>query len=172
MQIRAFSVPARSLASRSAIALPRLAARSRREASLASGQIVCLRLTGQLCAGNADDLLDAVGARVRAAVPPAYAVVLDLSGTPAVDDGARAALLSLGGLLSKSHAQLRLVLPEAEDRAALSGDGSATAVGLDALHTSVRTAILAAHAALPGPSLVTPAMRTLLSQPPELLLLP
>jgi len=172
MQIRTFSLPARALVSRSAIAFPRRAARSLREASLGSGQIVCLRLTGQLCAGHADDLLDAVGARVRAAMPPACAVVLDLSDLAAVDDGARTALSSLGGLLSQSDAQLRLVLPEAEDRAALSGDGTSTPIGLDALHTTVRAAILAAHAALPGPALVTPAMRTLLSQRPELLLLP
>jgi len=48
----------------------------------------------------------------------------------------------------------------------------ADSLGPDALHPSVRTAILAAHAALPGPALITPALRTLLSQPPESLPLP
>jgi anti-anti-sigma regulatory factor len=141
-------------------------------AVLAAERIVCLRLSGQLCADTADALVDAVDARLRAAMPPAHAVVLDLSATLAVDDRARAALISLCDLLSASHARLRLVLPEAGARATLSKGGVANAIGLDALHTSVRAAILAAHASLPGPALVTPAMRALLVQPPELLLLP
>ena len=172
MQTRALFAPARLPAWRSAAARPRTAARSERVTSLASGQIVCLRLTGQLCAETADALLDAVDTRVRAAMPPAGTVVLDLSDTPAVDDGARAALLSLCDLLVQSQARLRLVLPEAKARAALSCDGAGNTIGPDALHPSVRAAILAAHAALPGPALVTPAMRALLRQPPELLLLP
>jgi anti-anti-sigma regulatory factor len=149
-----------------------MAVRSWREVSPASGQIVCLRLTGPLCTGTADALLDAVSDRTRAATPPVYAVVLDLSDTSAVDDGAREALLSLCDLLKKSHACLRLVLPEPAARAELCGDGAANAIGPDAFHTSVRAAMLAAHAALPGPALVTPAMRTVLRQPPELLHLP
>jgi anti-anti-sigma regulatory factor len=169
MQTREIFLPARFLASRSASARPRSAARSWDEAGPASAQVVCLRLAGQLCAGTGDALVEAVCARVRAAMPAACAVVLDLSAIPAIDAGARAALLSLCGLLSDSHARLRLVVPRAEVRAALSGDGTADAIGLDALHPSNRAAILAAHAALPGPALVTPAMRALLTQPPELL---
>ena len=172
MQIRVLSGPARFPAWRSAVAWPRVMARSRPEAGPATGQIVCLRLTGQLCADSAEALLDAVSARVRAAMPAAYEVVLDLTDTTAVDNGVRAALLSLGDLLVKSHARLRLVLPEAEARAALCDGGTADAIGANALHTSVRAAVLAAHAALPGPALVTPALRTLLGNPPEQLLLP
>ena len=113
-------------------------------------------------------------ARSRPAAGPAAGqiVVLDLTDTPAVDDGARAALLSLGDLLVKSHTRLRLVLPDAEARAGLCDGGTASAIGADALHTSVRAAVLAAHAALPGPALVTPALRMLLGNPPEQLLLP
>jgi anti-anti-sigma regulatory factor len=149
-----------------------MAARSERVTSLAAGQIVCLRLTGQLCAETADALLDAVDTRVRAAMPPAGTVVLDLSDTPAVDDDARAALLLLCDLLVRTPARLRLVLPEAKARAALSCDGAGNTIGPDAFHPSVRAAILATHAALPGPALVTPAMQALLRRPPELLLLP
>ena len=161
---------ARIPAWRSAVMRPRVAARRWREANPATGQIVCLRLTGQLCADTAQALLDAVGARVRAAVPPPCAVVLDLSDTLAADDGARAALESLRAVLADGYTRLRLVLPEGEARAALCGNGAASAFGIDALHTSVRAAVLAAHAALPGPALVTPALRAMLSQPPELLL--
>jgi anti-anti-sigma regulatory factor len=169
MQTRAFFLPARHLASRSAAMRPRMTGAIRTEASLASGQIVCLRLTGELSARTADALLDAVGTRLRAAIPPVCAVVLDLEAIPVVDNGARAALLSLRGLLSQSHARLRLVVPGARARAALSSDDTTAAIGLDALHTSVRAALLAEHAAWPGPALVTPALRSLLTQPPELL---
>ena len=155
---------------RSATVRPRMAARSWREADPATGHIVCLRLTGLLCGGTGQALLDAVGDRVLAAVPPPCAVVLDLSDTLAADDGARAALLSLRALLADGHTRLRLVLPEGEARAALCSNGAASVIGIDALHTSVRAAILAAHAALPGPALVTPALRAVLSQPPELVL--
>jgi hypothetical protein len=133
---------------------------------------MCLRLSGQLCAGTTGALLDAVAARIGAAMPPVAAVVLDLSDTPAIDDDARAALLSLHGLLAQSQARLRLVLPEAATRAALGGDDAASAAGLDALHTTVRAALLAAYAALPGPAMVTPVLRALLMDPPELVLLP
>ena len=91
---------------------------------------MCLRLSGQLCAGTTGALLDAVVARIGAAMPPVAAVVLDLSDTPDVDDGARAALLSLCGLLAQSHTRLRLVLPEAETRAALGSDEAASTAGL------------------------------------------
>jgi MFS superfamily sulfate permease-like transporter len=146
-----------------------MAVRSWCEASPASGQIVCLRLAGPLCTGTADALLDAVSDRTRAATPAVYAVVLDLSDTSAVDDGAREALRSLWDLLNESHARLRLVVPEPEARAELCGDGAANAIRPDAFHASVRAAMLAAHAALPGPALLTPAMRAILMQPPELL---
>ncbi len=128
---------------------------------------MCLRLSGQLCAGTTGALLDAVVARMGAAMPPVAAVVLDLSDTPDVDDGARTALLSLCGLLAQSHTRLRLVLPEAANRAALGSDDAASTAGLDALHTTVRAALLAAYAALPGPALVTPAMRMLIEHPPS-----
>lgn len=167
MQIRAPAVAPRFLASRRAAARPRVAERSWREDSLAPGPIVCLRLTGQLCDGTAGALAAAVGDRVRAVMPPACAVVLDVSATPDVDDAAQAALLSLCDILSESRTRLWLVVPGAEARARLCRGGTASAIGLDALHTSVRAAILAAHAALPGPALVTAAMRALLTQPPE-----
>lgn len=45
-------------------------------------------------------------------------------------------------------------------------------MGIDTIHTSARAAMLAAYAALPGAALVTPALRELLAQPPESLLVP
>jgi hypothetical protein len=134
-------------------------------------RILCLRPACPLSADNADALVAAVGVRVRTAVPPPWLVVLDLSATPAVPGGAAAALRQLGGLLRDSHASLRLVLPGAQAREALVSDG-AGALGADTVHPSAHAAALAAYACLPGAALVTPAMRQLLAQPPELLPLP
>jgi hypothetical protein len=136
------------------------------------GSIVCLRPACELSAEAADRLVSAVDARVRTATPRPYAVVLDLSATPAVDDGARAALQSLHDLLAQSQVGLRLALSGARACGQFSGDGSGGAIRPDALHASVRAAMLAVYAALPGPALVTPAMRALLAQQPEPLLLP
>ena len=63
--------------------------------------------------------------------------------------------------------RLRLVAPTPNVYAALQTGG--IGIGPDALHTSVRTAVLAAHADRPGPASVTPVLRMLLTQPPELL---
>jgi anti-anti-sigma regulatory factor len=137
-------------------------------ASQASPRILCLRLVCRLSAGNADALVGAVGARVRADVPPPCSVVLDLSATPALDDCAAAALDLLADQLQHSQTTLWLVLPGAQARAASLGDGAETAPS-DTVHTSARAAMLAAYAALPGAALVTPALRELLDQPPEFL---
>jgi hypothetical protein len=99
-------------------------------------------------------------------------VVLDLSATPVLHDGAAAALDTLADLLQHSHATLRLVVPGAQARATFSGESATTAMGADTIHTSARSAMLAAYAALPGAALVTPAFRELLAQPPESLLVP
>jgi hypothetical protein len=122
-------------------------------------------------AGNADALVAAVGARVRAAVLAPCSVVLDLSATTVLHDGAAAALDALADLLQHSQATLWLVLPGAQARAVFFGD-SATAMGTDTVHASVRGAMLAAYAALPGAAFVTPALSQLLAQPPELLPVP
>ncbi len=135
-------------------------------------QIMCLRLSSQLSAENADALVAAVGARVQAAVPPPCWVVLDLSATPALDHDAAAALQLLDGLLNDSHSSLRLVLPAAQARAAFISDSAGKAVAPDTVHISTRAAILAAYASLPGAALVTPALCQLLAQPPEFLALP
>ncbi len=131
------------------------------------GGIVCLRLTCPLREDTAGALADAVNARLG--VAPAGTVVLDLSETPVIGDRVRAALQSLDRRLGHEGVRLRLVVPEAEAHAALQAGNAGRAIRRDALHTSVRTAILATYAALPGPASVTPALRMLLTQPPELL---
>ena len=153
------------------IGFTRLAGSSRDEAPRAPGHVVCLRLTWQLCAENASALVDAVAARVRTAIPPACAVVLDLSATPVIDDGSRVALQSLHGLLAQDHVGLRLALSGPRACAQFSSDSAGSALGPDVLHASVRAAMLAEYATFPGPALVTSALRTLLARQPEPLLL-
>lgn len=138
----------------------------------ASEWILCLRPACPLSADNADALVAAVSDRVRAAAPSPCSVVLDLSATPVLHDGAAAALDTLADLLQHSHATLRVVLPGPQARAAFCGESAKTAIGTDTIHTSARSAMLAAYAALPGAALVTPALRELLAAPPESLLVP
>src|SRR5215472_5569125 len=151
---------------------PGVAASTWLPASQASQSILCLRPACRLSADNADALVAAVGARVRAAVPSPCSVVLDLSATPVLHEGAAAALDLLGDLLQHSHTTLRLVLPGPQARAAFCGESTKAAMGTDTIHASARAAMLAAYAALPGAALVTPALRELLAQPPESLPVP
>ena len=137
-----------------------------------SRQIISLRLTCQLSSGTADDVVQAVINRVHAAWPSACTIVLDLRHTRAIDDDARRALQALQDMLAQGQSRLRLAHPAAEARAALTVDGPLGAISPADVHGSLREALLAAHASLPGPALVTSAIRRLLTEPPELLSLP
>jgi MFS superfamily sulfate permease-like transporter len=150
-------------------ALPRRAAPGQPLAGLAAAQIVSFRLTCPLSASFADALVNAVSSRVRTVSPPPCAVVLDLSRTRGVDNDVQGALQRLRELLAQSEACLRLVHPQAEVRATLTTAGPAGAISPQAVHVSLREALLAAYASLPGPALVTSATRAHLAQQPELL---
>ena len=62
------------------------------------------------------------------------------------------------------------MVPGAQAHAAFCSAAEAV-IRPDDIHTSVRTAMLAAYASAPGAALVTPALRELLAQPPEVLTL-
>jgi MFS superfamily sulfate permease-like transporter len=156
-------------------ALRRLGAPPRAEAQGQSAvwppprRIVCLRLTCQLASGTADDVVQAVIDRVHAAGPPPCIVVLDLRHTRAIDDDARRALQILHDVLAQGQSRLRLAHPAAEARATLTIDGPLGAISPEDVHDSLRQALLAAYASLPGPALVTSATRRFLTEPPEFL---
>ena len=137
-----------------------------------SRQIISLRLTCQLSSGTADGVVQTVINRVHAAWPSACTIVLDLRHTRAIDDDARRALQTVQDMLAQDQSRLRLAHPAAEARAALTVDGPLGAISPADVHGSLREALLAAHASLPGPALVTSAIRRLLTEPPELLSLP
>ena len=156
-------------------ALRRLGAPPRAEAQSRSAvwppprRIVCLRLTCQLSSGTAADVVQAVIDRVHAAGPPPCIVVLDLRHTRAIDDDARRALQVLHDVLAQGQSRLRLAHPAAEARATLTVDGPLGTISPEDVHGSLRQALLAAIASLPGPALVTSATRRLLTEPPEFL---
>lgn len=143
-----------------------------RSVSRALPQLLCLRLAHQLCADNAEALPEVVSARIPATISPPCSVVLDLSATPAFDDGAQTALQLLHRLLADSLVCLRLVVPEAQARTGFLSCAAGQAIGPDSVHTSVRAAMLAAYASLPGAALVTSAQRELFAVQPELLVVP
>jgi len=143
-----------------------------RSVSQALPQILCLRLEHQLCADNAGALAEAVSARMPAAISRPCSVVLDLSATLALDDDAETALQLLHRLLADRLVRLRLVLPEAQARTAFLSCAAGQVIGRDSVHASVRTAMLATYASLPGAALITSAHRELLAAQPELLVVP
>jgi MFS superfamily sulfate permease-like transporter len=158
-------------------ALRRLGASPHAEAQRQSAwppprRIVCLRLTCRLSSGTAGDVVQAVINRVLAAGPPPCIVVLDLRHTRAIDDDARRALQTLQDVLAQDQSRLRLALPAAEARATLTTDGPLGTISPEDVHGSLRQALLAAYASLPGPALVTSATRRLLTEPPESLSVP
>lgn len=155
----------RDVAVQSAPSHSRWYARTGRRTAGVPGGIICLRLDGGLGANPVDMLSDAVIARLTASGTRTETVVLDLSATATLDDQGRTALQSLQRRLADLAIRLRLVAPEPNVYATLRDDG--TGIRHDALHTSVRTAVLAAHADLPGPASATPTLRMLLTQPPE-----
>jgi MFS superfamily sulfate permease-like transporter len=157
---------------RKAAPLAGTAALDRRPADQPFSRILHLRPACPLLAENADALLAAVSAQVRAAVPTPWTVVLDLSATHALHDGAAAALQQLDGLLRDDHVSLQLALPAAQPRAALATASAGEGMDAKTVHPSARAAMLAAYASLPGAALVTPALSRLLARPPEALPLP
>jgi MFS superfamily sulfate permease-like transporter len=154
------------------VPLPAMATLDWRPADQPFSRILHLQPACPVSADNADALQAAIIAQVQAAVPRPWAVVLDLSATPALHDCAAAALQQLGSLLRDGHVSLRVVLPAAQARAALATASAGGAMDAKTVHPSARTAMLAAYASLPGAALVTPALNHLLAQPPEVLPLP
>ena len=150
----------------------RIPARRPRVASQAAPPIVCLWLTHPLHAYDPDALVAAISTRVQSAVSPPCSAVLDLAETRALDEGMETALRLLNDVLADNCVRLRLVLPESQVRVAFVNSSTGMAVGRDCVHVSVRAAMLAAYADLPGAAVVTSARRGLLEPQPQPLTLP
>lgn len=125
-----------------------------------------LRLATTLAAGQGSGLASAVLRRV-ASGGPVGTVVLALQNTTPIDVDGRDALHGIGGRLAGIGIRLRLAIVSPQVRRLWAADCRADQAVPLPVHPSLRGAVLACHAMLPGPGLVTGAMRTDLERPAE-----
>jgi anti-anti-sigma regulatory factor len=130
----------------------------------AGPQILRLTPPGPLDDGRGQAFIDAVRGRALAGRPPGAAVVLDLSAAQALDGSWCAVLVALNDSLRPSGTRLRLAGVPARLLPGLEEAGVCQHIGADAIHSSVRSALLAIHAAAPGPGLVTAPVRASLAR--------
>jgi hypothetical protein len=129
-------------------------------------------LAGAFETGQTGILACAVVARVTRPGLPVDTVVLDLGDGAGMDPGAsmdpeaRRDLCSLQDTLLRMGTTLRLVITSSAARRALMA-GAAYRFSPEVLHPSLRAAVLAAYAELPGPGLVDARIRAALAVPAE-----
>jgi MFS superfamily sulfate permease-like transporter len=128
--------------------------RARAAARQPRAQLTCLAVTCSLEGGQASRLADAIIRRVLHSDCPVGAVVLDLGKVTSVDAEACAAILSVHQRLTATGTRLRLATSAGGLLDGLADAGVTQQLGRDAIHPSVRSAMLASYAALPGPGLV------------------
>jgi hypothetical protein len=125
-----------------------------------------LRLSGAAPPGQAGMLATAVLARL-ADYGTAATVVLELEGAREIDAAGREALCFLHAALRARGSSLRVVVAARHAREALCGGGPGPSADGLAVHPSMRSAVLAAYAELPGPGLVDAGVLADLAEPPE-----
>jgi anti-anti-sigma regulatory factor len=131
----------------------------------ARSHVPVLGLTSTLQPGEAGLLTDRVLARVLGG-GQVGTVVLDLTTADDIDADGCTALHALHESLRSIGTQLRVVAHGAvRDR--LRAAGLTQRLGRGAIHPSLRAAVLASYAALPGPGLVTTDVRAALTEPAE-----
>jgi MFS superfamily sulfate permease-like transporter len=135
-------------------------------ANTAAAEILCLGLSISLETGQIHRLADTICDRVRGSTRPVGTVVLDLRAGADIDADSRTALLSLHRRLASMGTRLRIATACRQLAARLRED-LPRHLGADAIHDSVRSAVLATYAALPGPGLVTAQVRAALDIPVE-----
>jgi MFS superfamily sulfate permease-like transporter len=139
----------------------------RANANTAAAEILCLGLSISLEAGQIHRLADTICDRVLGSTRPVGTVVLDLRAGADIDADSRTALLSLHRRLASMGTRLRIATACRQLAARLREDDLPRHLGADAIHDSVRSAVLATYAALPGPGLVTAQIRAALDIPVE-----
>jgi hypothetical protein len=136
-------------------------------ANTATAEILCLGLSISLETGQIHRLADTICDRVLGSTRPVGTVVLDLHAGADIGADSRAALLSLHRRLASMGTRLRIATACRQLAARLREDDLPRHLGADAIHDSVRSAVLATYAALPGPGLVTAQVRAALDTPVE-----
>lgn len=133
-----------------------------REETSSAAAVLCLVVT--LRPGMAGHLCAAVLERLAESADDVGTVVLAPEGD--IDAGCLRSICVLHESLHARGVQLRLVIetPEMTEKFRAS---AATATAAPAVHPSLRAAVLAAFAALPGPGLVNSRVRASLAPPVE-----
>jgi hypothetical protein len=134
--------------------------------------IPVLRLGLTLAPGQAGILAEAVLARVLTCNRAVGTVVLDLGAGTEADAATCDALHALDDRLHTLGTRLRLVAGSVQVRDGLRDGGLTHRLGSGAIHPSLRAAVLATYAGLPGPGLVIGDVREALAAPAEPLGLP
>jgi MFS superfamily sulfate permease-like transporter len=130
--------------------------------------ILCLGLSVTLESGQADRLADAVLDRVVRPGRPVGTVILDVRAGTGLDSQSRAILVGLQQMLASMGTRLRIVTSCRRLADRLREAGLAEHLGPGEIHDSVRSAVLATYASLPGPGVVTPQVRAALDIPVEM----
>jgi hypothetical protein len=141
--------------------------KARAAARQARAQLSCLAVTCPLEGCQASKLADAIVRRVLHSGCPVGTVVLDLGPVTSVDTEACAAILSVHLRLTAIGTRLRLAASARGLPDGLADAGITQQLGRDAIHPSVRSAVLATYAALPGPGLVVGQIKTALETEAE-----
>ena len=126
---------------------------------------LCLSFT--LEAGQAGALCEAVLARVLSCHRGVGTVVLDLGPGADLDASTCEALHDLHDRLRTLGTRLWLAAAAGHTRERLRDSGLTHRLGGGAIHPSLRAAVLATYAAMPGPGLVTGDIRAALAAPAE-----
>lgn len=126
-----------------------------------------MRLALTLAHGEGGRLARAVVARVAGSRFPVGTVVLALQNTAPIDEEGRETLGAVAGGLAELGVKLRLAIAAPGVRKLWQEQSKGHLAGVLPVHPSLRCAVLASYAALPGPGLVTGSVRSDLAQPAE-----
>jgi hypothetical protein len=118
--------------------------------------------------GQSRELTGAVTARVAAEGAEVGTIIVIVRGEGDRDAALPGALRALDGELHQAGIRLRLVTADSQLRRQLAGGRPSVTGPLD-VHATLRTALLASYAELPGPGLVTSSVRIALARQAEAL---
>ena len=117
--------------------------------------------------GQSKELAGAVTACVAAEGAEVGTIIVIVRGQGDRDAALPGALRALDGELHQAGIRLRLVTADSHLRRQLAEPGGPGAAGPLDVHATLRTALLASYAELPGPGVVTSSVRTALARQAE-----
>lgn len=139
-----------------------------RPTRIPAARLPVLPVTIAADAGHTGHLTDVVTARVTACAGEVGTVIVALTGDMRPDDTVREDLYALYRHLNMSGIRLHLVTSRDDWRRFLVQDGQKGTLDPLAVYPTLRSAVLASYAKLPGPGLVTGAVRAALAASTEI----